>query len=107
METTEVVPSSIGNGYYLATEVLVHIFGFLDPRTLVFVCRLVCKFWNKIVQHSQLWRIQIIRNTTNRELIKSALPTKKVVYPWYVCYAICKDMFGKNLFPRDVPEGRY
>lgn len=92
---------------FLPVEMLLSIFGMLDPCTLVFKCRLVCKFWKDTVESSDMWKIQIRRTAVTNEALGSILRTAHCVYPWYICYAICKNVFGTDIYPTGMPEGMY
>lgn len=91
---------------FLPVEMLTNIFGYLDPHMLL-KCRSVCKFWKDVAESPGVWKIQIRQRTQRNEALDNILPTVHSVYPWYICYAICKNIFGVNLFPRAMIAGRY
>lgn len=92
--------------YYLPVEVWTNILGFVDPRTLVFNCRLVCKSWKEIVESSEVWKLQILRNKIGNGIDHSVSSKAHLTYPWYICYGLCKNVFGKNIFPTYPAEGQ-
>lgn len=83
---------------YLPEEVLINILSFVDPHSLVFSCRLVCKYWKEIVEGSDLWRTKLFREHKNALKINNITSRGQLVHPWYMYYALCKyNAFGKNL----------
>lgn len=88
----------------LPPEILAHILSFVDPDTLVFQCRLVCKNWRNIID-DQVWKI-LIRSTKVESLSKlTNAERKEWTLPWYISYSIfTKDPFERNII--EFAEGK-
>ncbi|KAF4524836.1 hypothetical protein B566_EDAN014319 [Ephemera danica] len=83
IESEEVMDLSL-----LPYELLVHILSFVDSKTQVFICRLVCKSWREIVEKESLRKQAIL----NKKITKT-----NQRFPWFVYYACNMGLFGKNL----------
>lgn len=92
---------------YLPQEVMANILSFVDPHTLVFSCRLVCKRWKEIVEGSDMWRTKLFRENREALKINNVMSRGQLVHPWYMYYAFCKhNAFGKNLLKNTCGEDK-
>ncbi|XP_065223399.1 F-box only protein 6-like [Planococcus citri] len=83
--------------HYIPEEVLSLILSYVDPKSLVFNCRLVCKMWKYLIDED-VWRI-LLRTAKQRSVSKLSLTERMALkLPWYTYYTIFKfDPFETNL----------
>lgn len=93
-----IMEHTLENNFYFPKEVLTHIFSFVDPHTLVFSCRLVCRFWRDTVEIWDVWKILIFREYRSKFKDNYILSKAHLTCPWYVCYSLCHNkIFFRNL----------
>ena len=80
IDNMDCVPCDI----YLPQEVLISILSFVDPDTLIFSCRLVCKQWKEIIESSDLWRTKLFRENRDALKINNITCRGQLAHPWYM-----------------------
>ncbi|XP_065217207.1 F-box only protein 6-like [Planococcus citri] len=88
------------NGLILSNipeEVLGLILSYVDPDSLVFLCRPVCKLWKNLIDED-VWKIRI-RTSKQRSFSKLSHAERMTLkLPWYIYYSIFTgDPFERNL----------
>lgn len=105
-DDTEDLNGLIFNSCYFPEEIVSYILSFVDPPSLVFQCRLVCKNWKYIIDEN-VWKI-LTRYAKQKSFSKLSYSQRITLnLPWYVYYAVFSfDPFERNLIKNNCGQGK-